>query len=101
MKLKFILYITALLFAINSISGCAESEIVGTETPDVDTRSLRSTTFSNQIVNSDRTITDTEIITTNVTVTNGAKLTLKASQGVTINQPYTIEKGCQLEITHR
>ena len=35
----------------------------------------------------------------NVTVTNGAKLTFNAGESVTINTPFTVNAGSQIEIS--
>lgn len=59
---------------------------------------MAQTIFSNQTVTSNRTVTGTDILSENITVSNGAKLILKGSQSITINKPYTIEKGCQLKL---
>lgn len=90
--------LTAFVFIF--ITGCTNDEIIPTEGNDVLTRAISQTIFSNQTVTSDKIVTGTDILSENVTVSNGAKLTLKASQNITINKPYTIEKGCQLEIIH-
>ena len=88
------------VFVFIFIAGCTNDEIIPAEENDVLTRAISQTIFSNQTVTSDKTVTGTDILSENVTVSNDAKLTLKASQSITINKPYTIEKGCQLEITH-
>ena len=83
-------------FVLAIIIGCTNDEIIPIEGSDVLTRAVAQTIFSNQTVTSNRTV----ILSENITVSNGAKLILKGSQSITINKPYTIEKGCQLEITH-
>ena len=87
-------------FVLAIIIGCTNNEIIPIEGSDVLTRAVAQTIFSNQTVTSNRTVTGTDILSENITVSNGAKLILKGSQSITINKPYTIEKGCQLEITH-
>lgn len=82
------------------MSGCAGSDIPLEEMPGPTTRTLAGITdFSNQTVRIDRLVTGSEITSTNVTVTNTARLVLQA-QSVTINKPFTVEKGSKLEITH-
>lgn len=90
--------LTAFVFIF--IIGCTNDEIIPTEGNNVLTRATPQTIFSNQVVTSNKTVTGTDILSENVTVSKGAKLTLKASQSITINKLYTIEKGCELEITH-
>ena len=97
MKKKSIL-ITA--FALVIVIGCTNDGVIPIEESNVLTRAVTQTIFSNQTVTSNRTVTGTDILSENITVSNGAKLILKGSQSITINNPYTIEKGCQLEITH-
>ena len=87
-------------FVLAIIIGCTNDEIIPIEGSDVLTRAVAQTIFSNQTVTSNRTVTGTDILSEHITVSNGAKLILKGSQSITINKPYTIEKGCQLEITH-
>lgn len=87
-------------FVLAIIIGCTNDEIIPIEESNGLTRAVTQTIFSNQTVTSDRTVTGTDILSENITVSNGAKLILKGSQSITINKPYTIEKGCQLEITH-
>ena len=97
MKKKSIL-ITA--FALVIVIGCTNDGVIPIEESNVLTRAVTQTIFSKQTVTSNRTVTGTDILSENITVSNGAKLILKGSQSITINKPYTIEKGCQLEITH-
>lgn len=54
--------------------------------------------FSNRIVNASTTVTGCKIASQSVTVTNGAKLTLSGREEVTINPPFTVNAGSQLEI---
>ncbi|MDM8336434.1 hypothetical protein [Mediterranea massiliensis] len=82
------------------MSGCTNDDNILSTEEKVLTRAASQTVFSNQTVTSDKTITGIDIISENVTVRSGAKLTLKASQSITINKPYTIEAGAQIEITH-
>ena len=55
-------------------------------------------TFNNQTVSSNQTITGWVIQSENVTVTNGAKLTFNAGESVTINTPFTVNAGSQIDI---
>ena len=79
-------------FVLAIIIGCTNDEIIPIEGSDVLTRAVAQTIFSNQTVTSNRTVTGTDILSENITVSNGAKLILKGSQSITINKPYTIEK---------
>lgn len=97
MKKTFILF-TA--FVLTTIIGCTNDGVIPIEGDNVLTRAASQTIFSNQSVTSNRTVTGTDIFSENITVSNGAKLILKATQSIIINKPYIIEKGSQLEITH-
>lgn len=56
--------------------------------------------FTDQSVSSSKTVAGSDIYSSDVTVTNGSKLTFVASSSVTINKSFSIEKGSQLEISH-
>ena len=72
-------------------------------TPDVpkpDTGDLTHDAFyTDKTVSSSFVFSGNNILTRNVTVTNSAKLTFRANKSVTINSPFTINQGAQLEIT--
>lgn len=55
--------------------------------------------FSNKTVTSNQTVAGRIIQSEDVTVTNGAKLTFTATEQLTINKPFTINFGSQLEIS--
>lgn len=55
--------------------------------------------FNDKTVSSNQTVAGWIIQSQNVTVTNGAKLTFSAGQSTTINMPFTVNSGSQLEIT--
>ena len=55
--------------------------------------------FDNKIVSSNYTLTGWTIHSQNVTVTNGAKLTMNVGGSITLNTPYTIDSGSQLNIS--
>lgn len=54
--------------------------------------------FNDKTVSSSQTVAGWIIQSQNVTVTNGAKLTFIGSQSTTINVPFTVNSGSQLEI---
>ena len=54
--------------------------------------------FTNQTVSANRTITGCNINVQNVTVQNNAKLTIDAANVTTINGPFEVKLGSQLEI---
>ena len=56
------------------------------------------TNFTNQTVTANRTIADCVINVQNVTVQNNAKLTLDAVNVTTINGPFEVKLGSQLEV---
>lgn len=56
-------------------------------------------TFNNKTVSSNQTVVGWIIQSENVTVTNNAKLTYDAGESVTINTPFTVNSGSQLEIS--
>ncbi len=56
------------------------------------------TNFNNQTVTTNRTVTGCNINSQNVTVQNGAKLTLDAVNTTTINASFEVQAGSQLEI---
>ena len=64
----------------------------------VQAASCTTTNFTNQTVTANRTITGCEINVQNVTVQNNAKLTLDAENVTTINGPFEVKLGSQLEI---
>lgn len=55
--------------------------------------------FNDKTVSSNQTVAGWIIQSQNVTVTNGAKLTFSAGQSTTINMPFTVNSGSQLEIS--
>ena len=68
--------------------------------PKPDTGDLTHDAFyTNKTVSSSFVFSGNNILTRNVTVTNSAKLTFRANKSVTINSPFTINQGAQLEIT--
>lgn len=54
--------------------------------------------FTNQNVTSDVTVRGNKVETQNITVSNGAKLTIIAPQGVKSLQPLRINSGCKFEL---
>ena len=56
-------------------------------------------TFNDKTVSSTQSVTGWIIMSKNVTVTNGAKLTFNAGESVTINTPFTVNAGSQIEIS--
>ena len=56
-------------------------------------------TFNDKTVSSTQSVTGWIIMSKNVTVTNGAKLTFNAGESVTINTPFTVNEGSQIEIS--
>lgn len=55
--------------------------------------------FNDKTVSANQTVTGWIIKSQNVTVTNGVKLTFSARESTTINVPFTVDKGSQLEIS--
>lgn len=55
--------------------------------------------YCDRTVSSSITYTGGNILSKNVSVTNNAKLTLRGAYSVTINTPFTVNQGSQLEIT--
>lgn len=55
--------------------------------------------YIDKIVSSSFIFSGNNILTQNVSVTNNAKLTLRANKSVTIKPPFTINQGAQLSIT--
>lgn len=78
-------------YATNLFEIC-DPELIG------DFVTFGSTVFSNRTVSTDTTVSGTDIISDNVTVNNGAKLTFVISNSITINGPFTVESGSELEI---
>lgn len=56
-------------------------------------------TFNNKTVSTDQTITGWIIQSENVTVENAAKLTFNVGESITINSPFSVNLGSQLEIS--
>ena len=54
---------------------------------------------SNRTITSSTTISGQNILVQNSTVSNGATLTLNAGTSITINKPFTVEKGSTLIMT--
>lgn len=54
--------------------------------------------FNNRTISSDYTVTGWTIHSKNITVTNGAKLKMNVGGSISINKPYIINKGAELEI---
>ncbi|MFR0773663.1 MAG: hypothetical protein ACLSH3_07585 [Alistipes finegoldii] len=68
--------------------------------PKPDTGDLTHDAFyTDKTVSSSFIFSGNNILTRNVTVTNSAKLTFRANKSVTINSPFTINQGAQLEMT--
>lgn len=53
--------------------------------------------FSNQTVSANKTVSGSDINSTNVTVNNRAKLIFNFTNSITINKPFTVEQGAQIE----
>lgn len=56
--------------------------------------------FNNQTVSIDKTVSGSEIISANVTVNNRAKLIFNFTNSITINAPFTVEQGAQIEFNY-
>ena len=56
------------------------------------------TFFSNRAVTSSVSVMGNDILVQNVTVSNGATLTITGTNSVTLDKPFNLEKGCTLEI---
>ncbi|WP_321331288.1 hypothetical protein [uncultured Bacteroides sp.] len=100
MKIKSIFLGISLVFLHLAIGGCSDEKI---ENPNMTlTRSVKNinTDYNDQTVTSNLTVSAIDLVATNITVTNNAKLTLKGSNSVTINKLFTVEAGCQLEISN-
>jgi len=69
----------------NAFAACAAAE-------------SETTIFSNKTVTSNQIVAGRIIQSEDVTVTGGAKLTFAATEQLTINKPFTINLGSQLEI---
>jgi hypothetical protein len=61
-------------------------------------RKCTSTSLTNQTISTDKTITCGDINVQNVTVTNGAKLTLNAADRTVLKNYFKVELGSKLEI---
>ncbi|MBV8040210.1 hypothetical protein HF895_12050 [Bacteroides sp. AN502] len=100
MKKKY-LHLWGILFLLStSIIGCTDEAAIDPPLTRSKVTRAGETIFQNQTITTDRTVTGTDIIATNITVKNGASLTLDGSNSVTINQPFTVDAGCELTITH-
>ncbi len=55
--------------------------------------------YTDKTVSASFIFSGNNILTRSITVTNNAKLTFRANKSVTINSPFTINQGAQLEIT--
>lgn len=100
MKKKY-LHLWGILFLLStSIIGCTDEAAIDSPLTRSKVTRAGETIFQNQTITTDRTVTGTDIIATNITVKNGASLTLDGSNSVTINQPFTVDAGCELTITH-
>lgn len=55
-------------------------------------------TFNDKTVSTDQNITGWNISSKNVTITNGAKMIFNAGESVTINTPFTVNAGSQIDI---
>lgn len=100
MKPKSILSYFFIFLLTACISSCTDEKITSPETSDATTRGSQTTIFSNQTVTTNKTVSGTDILSENITVTNNALLVLKGSNSVTINKPFTVNLGSQLQITH-
>ncbi|WP_455668940.1 S8 family peptidase [Phocaeicola sp.] len=56
--------------------------------------------FSNQTVSTNKTVSGSDIISTNVTVNNHAKLIFNFTNSITITKPFTVEQGAQIEFNY-
>lgn len=65
----------------------------------VSTAGGKIVTFNDKTVSSTQSVTGWIIMSKNVIVTNGAKLTFNAGESVTINTPFTVNAGSQIEIS--
>lgn len=90
----------ALLLSVIVVMGsCADDGLVPTAiTEELATRSVYSTSFTDQVVSSDQIVRGTDVYTKNVEVTGNALLILQGSNSVTIEAPFTINTGALLEI---
>ncbi|CCZ49323.1 MAG TPA: hypothetical protein K8W02_08420 [Mediterranea massiliensis] len=95
-KLAILSVICTATIALNSCS--EETENIYNEPALTRTASEATVTFSNRTVTTDETVSGTDIITENITVKNQAKLTFEIDNSVTINGPFTVEYGSELEI---
>jgi len=57
-----------------------------------------TTNFANQTVNSNQTVSGCDIKVQNVTVSNNSKLIINAQRNITINGPFEVQLGSQLEV---
>lgn len=95
-KLATLSVICTAIIALNSCS--EETGNIYNEPALTRTASEATVTFSNRTVTTDETVSGTDIITENITVKNQAKLTFEIDNSVTINGPFTVEYGSELEI---
>lgn len=100
MKKKRLIYGVLLMLLCFCTISCTEDELMDEPLTRGSITKASETVFQNQTVSSDRTVTGENVVATNITVTNGALLTLKGSSTVTINYPFTLNAGCELTITH-
>ena len=56
--------------------------------------------FSNQTVSTNKTVSGSDITSTNITVNNRAKLIFNFTNSITINKPFTVEQGAQIEFNY-
>lgn len=56
--------------------------------------------FNNQTVSANKTVSGSDIMATNVTVNNKAKLTFNFTNSIMITQPFTVEQGAQIEFNY-
>lgn len=99
MKNKAIFFLS-LITVLTFISSCTDKEYNTELQDDLITRSSYSTSFINQVVNTDKTVSGSDIYTKNVTVNSNATLVLRGSNTVTIEAPFIVNAGAQLQITH-
>lgn len=85
-----------LLSVMVIIGSCADDGL--TSEPILATRSVYSTSFTDQVVSSDQIVRGTDVYTKNVEVTGDALLLLQGSNSVTIEAPFVVNAGAQLEI---
>lgn len=88
-----------LLSVMVIIGSCADDGLTSEPiSGNLATRSVYSTSFTDQVVSSDQIVRGTDVYTKNVEVTGDALLLLQGSNSVTIEPPFVVNAGAQLEI---